>query len=394
VGVWVGIDIAKEVHWACAVDDAGQLIWDRRGDNDPAGLQALVDQLLELDQRPVVGLDVVGGVASLCEAMLLAGGLQLVDVSGLAVNRARQATRGGEHKSDPRDARVIADQVRTRADLRPIQAVSELDLEVRLLAGRRRDLVAEQTRRLGRLHDLLASVHPGLERTLDLTTKGGLWLVSRYVTPAELRAAGRAGLVEHLQAAGGLPHRQVQALADRALAAASAQQVAVPGERVTASLARELATEALACRDRLARLDRDLERLLARHPDAALIRSLPGMGATLTAEFIAQAGDLGRFGSADQLAAAAGLAPVLRQSGKVRYQRRPIGGNKDLKRVFYQSAFCSLSCPDSRAFYARKRREGKRHHQALIALARRRTNVLWAILHTRQPFQPNYSKAA
>jgi transposase len=394
VGVWVGIDIAKEVHWACAVDDAGQVLWDRRVDNDPAALQGLVDQLLEGDQRPVVGLDVVGGVASLCQAMLLAAGLQLVYVSGLAVNRARQATRGGEHKSDPRDARVIADQVRTRADLRPIQATSELDLEIRLLAGRRRDLVAEQTRRLGRLHDLLASVHPGLERALDLTTKGGLWLVSRYVTPAELRAAGRAGLVEHLQAAGGLPHRQVQELADRALTAATAQQVAVPGERLAASLTRELAAEALACRDRLARLDRDLEALLARHPDAALIRSLPGMGATLTAEFIAQTGDLSRFGSADQLAAAAGLAPVLRQSGKVRYQRRPIGGNKDLKRVLYQSAFCSLSSPDSRAFYRRKRREGKRHHQALIALARRRTNVLWAILHTRQPFQANYSKAA
>ena len=55
MGVWVGIDIAKEVHWACAVDAAGQLIWDRRVDNDPAALQALVDQLLELDQRPVVG---------------------------------------------------------------------------------------------------------------------------------------------------------------------------------------------------------------------------------------------------------------------------------------------------------------------------------------------------
>ena len=49
---------------------------------------------------------------------------------------------------------------------------------------------------------------------------------------------------------------------------------------------------------------------------------------------------------------------------------------------------------DSRAFYDRKRREGKRHHQALIALARRRIDVLWAMLHTRQPFRPNYPKAA
>jgi transposase len=393
VGIWVGIDVAKHVHWATAVDDLGQVVLDQQVANEPSALQGLVAALQGLGGEPVVGLDVVGGIAGLAEAMLAAAGLRLVHVAGLAVNRARQGTTGGEHKSDPRDARVIAEQVRTRRDLRPIQPVSELDGERRLLASRRSDLQGEQTRRLARLHDLLVSIHPGLERALDLTTKGGLWLVSRYVTPAEVRTAGREGLVAHLQAAGGLPARQVQAVADRALAAAAAQQLAVPGERLAAGLVRELAAEALACRARVVQLDRDLAKLLERHPDAALVRSLPGMGAVLTAEFIAEAGSLARFGSADALAAAAGLAPVLRQSGKVRFQRRPVGGNKGLKRVFYQSAFCSLSSPDSRAFYARKRREGKRHHQALIALARRRIDVLWAILQTRQPFQPNYQKA-
>jgi transposase len=394
MGTWVGIDVAKHVHWATAIDDLGQVVWDQRVPNDPAALQQLIDDLGELGGEPVIGLDVVGGIAALAEAMLLAAGFRLVHVSGLAVNRARQGTTGGEHNSDPRDARVIAAQVRTRRDLRPIQPASELDLELRLLVGRRGDLQVEQTRRLARLHDLLVGIHPGLERVLDLTTKGGLWLVSRYVTPAEVRAAGRHGLITHLQGAGGLSARQVQALADRALAAAAAQQLAIPGQRLAASLVRELAAEALTCRRRVLELDRDLAELLERHPDAALIRSLPGMGAVLCAEFIALAGPLARFRSADALAAAAGLAPPLRQSGKVRFQRRPSGGNKGLKRVFYQSAFCSLSAPDSRAFYARKRREGKRHHQALIALARRRIDVLWAILHTRQPFQPNYPKAA
>jgi transposase len=394
MGIWVGIDIAKHIHWATAIDDLGQVVLDQRVPNDPAALQQLIEALAGLGDEPVIGLDVVGGIAALAQALLGAAGFRLVHVSGLAVNRARQGTTGGEHKSDPRDARVIAEQVRTRRDLRPIEPVSELDLELRLLVGRRGDLQVEQTRRLARLHDLLVGIHPGLERVLDLTTKGGLWLVSRYVTPAEVRAAGRQGLIEHLQGAGGLSARQVQTLADRALAAAAAQHLTVPGERLAASLVRELAAEALACRQRVGELDRDLARLLERHPDAALIRSLPGMGAVLTAEFIAMAGPLTRFRSADALAAAAGLAPVLRQSGKVRFQRRPSGGNKALKRVFYQSAFCSLSSPDSRAFYARKRREGKRHHQALIALARRRIDVLWAMLHTRQPFQPNYPKAA
>ena len=388
----VGIDIAKEVHWVTAIDHEGVVRIDRKLENTPAAIASLIDKLKQLGGTVRIGLDVVGGIAGLAETMLAEAGFALVHVPGLAVNRARQGTVGGEHKSDSRDARVIAEQVRIRHDLRPIEPASELDLELRLLVGRRRDLVDGQTQRLARMHDLLVGIFPGLERCLDLTTKGPLVLLTKFVTPAELRTAGKKRLIRHLKAAGGLPN--VEALAERALAAAAEQTSAIPAQRMSARLIKELASEALATRTRLASLDRELEDLLDRHPDAALIRSLPGMGAVLTAELIAEAGSLSRFRSADALAAAAGIAPVLRQSGKVRFLRRPTGGNKGLKRVFYQSAFCSLGSPDSRAFYDRKRREGKRHHQAVLALARRRINVLWAMLNNRQAFQPNFKLAA
>ncbi|WP_420811623.1 transposase [Nocardia mangyaensis] len=81
----------------------------------------------------------------------------------------------------------------------------------------------------------------------------------------------------------------------------------------------------------------------------------------MTAEFLAEAGDLARLASADQLASAAGLAPVLQQSGKMHYLRRATAGSKTMKFVFYQSALAAIrSDPASKAFYARKRAEGKR----------------------------------
>jgi len=388
----VGIDIAKDIHWVAAIDADGVVLLDRKLPNRPPDLAALAEELAALAGQVRIGIDVMGGIAGLATAILAEAGFALVHVPGIAVNRARQGTVGGENKPDPRDARTIADQVRTRADLRPVEAATEIDLEIRLLVGRRRDVVTAQTQRLARLHDLLVGIFPGLEACLDLKTKGPLHLLTRYVTPAELREAGRKRLIRHLQAAGGLP--KVEDLADRALAAAAEQAIAVPGERMTARLIRELAAEALASRARLIELDREMEALLERHPDAALIRSLPGMGAVLTAELIAEAGNLSRFRSADALASAAGMAPVPKQSGRTRFLRRPSGGNKGLKRVFYQSAFCSLGHDDSRAFYARKRREGKRHHQAVIALARRRVNVLWAVVHNRTPFQAGFKTAA
>jgi transposase len=396
-GVAVGIDVAKDFHWVHAVDRRdSEVLFSGHVDNTPAALAALVERLDALRERErlTVGIDVVGGIASLLCAMLIEAGIEVVHVSGLAVNRAREGTSGGEHKSDPRDAAVIADQVRHRRDLRPIEPVGELDAEIRLLVARRRDLVGDQTRRINRLRDLLASIHPGLERVVDPTTKAGQQLLRRYVTPAEVRQAGPRRLVEHILRAGRIPRGHAEELAEKALAGAREQTIAVTGERVAAELVRELATEAAGTRDRLASLDRDLQAALERHPDAALIQSLPGMGATLAAEFIAEAGGIARFPTPDKLAAAAGLTPVLRQSGKVRYLQRAHGGNKTLKRVFFQSAFCSLTHPDSKAFYRRKRNERKTHHQAVLALARRRVDVLHAMLRNRTPYELRHANVA
>jgi len=398
MGVAVGIDVAKEFHWVCAIDVThSEVLVDRRVENRPHDVAALIDELQTLGSERGglrVGVDVVGGIAGLLCAMLLEAGIEVLHVPGLAVNRARQGTTGGEHKSDPRDAAVIADQVRHRRDLRPVGALSELDAELRLLVGRRRELVTDQTRRISRLRDLLASINPGLERIVDPTQKAGQQLLCRYVTPTEIRKAGRRRLIEHIARGGRIPRAHVEKLADGALDAAKAQSVQIPGERVAASLVRELALETAHSRARLSELDTELQAALERHPDAALIASLPGMGATLTAEFIAEAGSIDRFVTPDRLAAAAGLAPVLKQSGKVRYLKRANTGNKTLKRVFFQSAFCSLNHPASRAFYARKRAERKTHHQAIISLARRRVDVLHAMLRNRTPYEHRVARAA
>jgi transposase len=399
----VGIDIAKEFHWVSVtvpdpVSGKAVEVVSRRVGNDPDDIAAVIEQiqLTGAEHGPVtVGIDVLGGIARLVEVMLLQAGLDLVHVPGLAVKTARRATRGGEHKSDPRDARVIADLVRARDDLRRITAASDADVALGLLVSRRRELVVDQTRRIGRLRDLLCSVHPGLERVVDPTHKVDLVLLSRYVTPAEIRRAGNARITSHLLRSGRHHRAVVDRLITAAMAAAQTQQITVPGEQAAAAIVKDLATEALQARDKIHQLDTQIGQLLDQHPDAALVQSLPGMGATLTAEFLAAAGGITRFTSADQLASAAGLAPALQQSGKVRYLQRATSGDRTLKMIFYQAAFCALQRdPASRAYYDRKRREGKTHHQAVIALARRRVNVLHAILRTRQPYRHQPSLAA
>jgi transposase len=394
MAVKAGIDVAKEFHWvAIVVAETGKVLLSRRVDNDPDSIDALITQLHQAETEHgelTAAIDLMGGVASLLTAMLLEAGVRLVHVPGLVVNRARRASKGGEAKSDPRDAATIADQLRLRDDWRVITAEDDITLDLRMLVSRRRELVIDQTRRLNRLRETLAGFFPGLERVMDVTNLSDLRLLVRFVTPDEIRQAGRDGLVEHMLAAG-VRRGYAEPLTGKAIAAAQAQHTIVPGQARMAEFAREFATDAITARRRIGELEHQISDGLDRHPDAALVRSLPGMGATLTAEFLAEAGNLDRFTSADQLASAAGLAPVLQQSGKMNYLRRATAGSKQLKFIFYQSAFCAIRTdPLSKAFYQRKRAGGKRHHQALIALARRRINVLYALLRTRQPYQADY----
>ena len=153
----------------------------------------------------------------------------------------------------------------------------------------------------------------------------------------------------------------------------------------------ELAGEVMTPGARIRQIDLRIQDRFRRHRAAAVITSLPGIGTLLGAEFlVATGGDMAAFASADHLAGYAGLAPAPRDSGRrTGNLHRPRRYNRQLNRVFYTSALVSITCsPQSRAFYDRKRAEGKKHTQAVLALARRRVNVLWALLRDNRPYMP------
>jgi transposase len=382
---WVGFDVGKGSHWVCVLDGEGEEVLSRKVEASEEDLEAACSEIAAMGEERAVGIDLVGGPATLLEAILLGRGERLFHVPGITVNRARDAYPG-EAKSDARDARVIADQLRLRRGvLQEIRPRDEVAAEMRVLVAHRRDLLQDQTRRAARLREVLLGVFPGLEAALDLKREGALLAVTRVATPAEARRLGASRLHRWLKSRG---VRKAEDLAERIVTAAKAQRRELPAAEAKSALAAELASEMLRARVRIAELDRRLEELLAASPEAEIVRSLPGMGLVFTAEFLAEAGDVSRFGSADSLAAAAGMAPVLRASGATSFQRRARRGNKVLKRVLYRSAFSCISHHGrSEAFYRRKRAEGKGHHQAVIALARRRVNVLWAMLRDGETYR-------
>lgn len=388
--LWAGVDVGREHHWVCVVDSAGKVMLSRKLVNDEQSIRELIAEIDKLGPQVSWTVDLTMTYATLLLTVLADVGKSVRYLAGRAVWQASTVYRGGESKTDAKDARVIADQSRMRGqDLPVLHPDDDLVTELRMLTAHRADLVADRTRTINRLRQQLIAVCPALERVADLSSdRGWAVLLSRYQRPKAIRQSGISRLTKILTDAG---VRNASAIAAAAVSAAKAQTVKLPGEEVAATLVAELAQGVIALDDRIKTTDADIEARFRRHDLAEVITSMPGIGFRLGAEFLAAVGDPALIESADQLAAWAGLAPVSQDSGtRTGNLRTPKRYSRRLRRVMYMSALTAIRCdPHSKAYYQRKRDEGKRPIPATICLARRRTNVLYALIRDNRTWQPD-----
>ena len=385
VEIWIGLDVGKEFHHAVVLDDAGAVLADRRVTNDEADLVKVLDVAAE---HGAVGLviDQPGSIAQLALALARQREVPVAYIPGLVMRRAADLYPG-DAKTDRRDAYVIADTARSRRDqIHWLGIDDDLLVQLRVLNGLDVDLAADSTRHTNRLRDALTSMSPALERAIGtkLGHAGVRDLLAKYPTPTALRSAGKTRIRTVVSKRS--PRLGV-AITERVWKALGEQTVSVPAERTLGRVVAELAVELGRVRDRRDALEAEIEEVFLAHPLGPVLISLPGIGPRTGARILAEIGDGSGFASGSKLAAYAGLAPVTRQSGtSIRGEHRSRRGNHRLKNAMFLSAFASLNDPDSRAFYDRKRAEGKRHNAALICLARRRCDVIHAMLRTGESY--------
>ncbi|ADG77530.1 Transposase IS111A/IS1328/IS1533 OS=Tsukamurella paurometabola (strain ATCC 8368 / DSM 20162 / CCUG 35730 / CIP 100753 / JCM 10117 / KCTC 9821 / NBRC 16120 /NCIMB 702349 / NCTC 13040) OX=521096 GN=Tpau_0896 PE=4 SV=1 [Tsukamurella paurometabola] len=386
---WVGVDVGKEFHWMAVCDDAGKVISSRKVANDEVSIAAAITEVESRDGTVSWTVDLTTTYATLLLTMLAAAGHSVRYLTGRAVWQASAIYRGGEAKSDAKDARVIADQGRMRGDDLPLlRPNDDLVTELSMLTAHREDLVADRTRTINRLRQQLVAISPALERAAQPSTdRGWIALLARYQRPQAIRRSGITRITRVLADAG---VRNAGPIAEAAVTAAKAQSITLPGEAIAADLVAELAQGVIDLDKRIKAADAAIEERFRRHPLAEAIVSLPGMGFRLGAEFLAAVGDTSRILSADHLASWAGLAPVTKDSGK-RTGRlcTPQRYHRGLRRVMYLSAVSAARWdPAAKDYYQRKRAQGKKHVPATICLARRRVNVLYALIRDNRTWQP------
>lgn len=392
-GVFLGLDVGKTDHHAVGLSPTGDRLHNAPLPNSEPRLRAMFDKLATHGPVLVV-VDQPATIGALPVTVARACGHDVAYLPGLAMRRIADLYPGNA-KTDARDAFIIADAARTlRHALRRLDVADETLAELDVLVGYDDDLAAEATRVSNRIRGLLTGIHPALERVLGpkVSHPAVLEILSQCGGPAGIRTAGRRKLTtiatKHAP-------RMGTKLVTNIFKALDEQTVVVPGtnaaDTVLPRLAETLKT-VLAQRKTVAA---EVEEILDAHPLAQVLISMPGIGVRTAARILLEIGDASAFKTAGHLAAYAGIAPVTHHSGSsIRGEHPARSGNRKLKRAFFLAAFAALSDPTSRAYYDKKRAEGKKHNAALICLARRRCDVLFAMLRTNTHYQPPALRAA
>lgn len=385
--IFVGDDWAEAHHDVFVCDDVGSRLLQRRFPEGVEGVTKLHELVAELVDEPaevVVGIETDRGlwVQSLVEA-----GYQVFAINPKAASRYRDRHTLSGAKSDPGDAKMLAELVRTdRHNHRPVAGDSDLADSVKVLARAHQNLIWDRTRATNRLRSSLLEYFPAALTTFDdLADRDTLAVLAKAPTPAAAKVMPLGKIRSALKAGG--RQRNIDT---------RARQIA-EGLRVDSLQAPDVVTAAFAATTRstvaiiveintqIAVLEAELADHFEQHPDADIYLSQPGIGNIIGARVLGEFGDdPNRFADTKSRRNYAGTSPITRASGNRHVALARRVRNRRLADAVDSWAFSTLTAsPGARAFYDNRRLHGDTHPQALRALANRLVGILHGCLKHR-----------
>lgn len=388
--LFVGDDWAEDHHDVEVMDEAGRRLSKATLPEGIAGitrLHAMIAAQLDPDGdldaqagQVLIGIETDRGP---WVQALIAAGYQVYAVNPLQAARYRERHSVSGAKSDPADAHLLADMVRTdHHQLRVVADDSELAEAVKVVTRGHKTLIWERTRHTLRLRSALREYFPAaLAAFEDLTAADTLELLAKAPDPAsaarlsttQIAAALKRARRQHrdrrageIQAALRTPQLGQPPLVAVAYAATVRAQVAILG----------------VLNEQIELLQGQVEAHFGQHPDAEIYTSQPGLGQILGARVLAEFGDdPTRYGNARARKNYAGTSPITKQSGKKKVVLARYVHNDRLLDALGGQAFAAINrSPGARAYYDKQRDRGLGHRAALRQLANRLVGILHGCL--------------
>ena len=383
--IFVGIDWAEAHHDVCVLDGDGDVLGRRRVTEGVAGvgeIHALLAEHIEDPSEVVIGVELDRGL--LVQA-LVSSGYQVIAVNPLASSRYRERHAVSGAKSDRGDAKVLADLVRTdRHNHRPVAGDSELAEAVKILARAHQSAIWSRQRQLNSLRSALREFYPAALEAFgtDLATPDAVAVLSIAPTPDLGRRLSQSKIAAALRRGG--RQRNIEERTVEIQTALRSPQLAAPAVISDAYgvVARSTIAVIVSLTSEIATLEEAMGEGFSRHPDAKIIRSLPGIGMILGARVLGEFGDdRTRFPTAKSRKNYAGSAPITKASGRSLVVLARHARNRRLADALQQWSFCSLTqSAGARRYYDQLRGRDKTHQQALRQLANRWVGILHTCL--------------
>jgi len=387
----VGWDWASQNHDVTVIDDTGTIHARFAIDHDEASLRTVLRDLALLAAPADLPVAIERPDGIVVERLLAAGHV-VVPVHPNAFHAARLRWGAGRAKSDPADSYMLADYLRTDGHrLRRLRPLDSVTRQLQALVRMRDDHVAARTAATNQLHALLEAHWPGANAIFSrLGSTIALAFLNDYPTPESAARLGEARLAmfcrRHSYRGGRPPAELLQRLRTAAIAPVGVDPV------VLTELVRAQTTLIESALATIAQLDAAIGALLLAHPKAGLLAPLPRIGEINLAQIIAEIGPLlDRCDNADQAAAACGVAPITRQSGKSRNVQFRFSSNARARVAL--TCFADNSRHSSRwagHLYTTARQRGIRHPHAIRIVARAWLRVVWACWHTNTIYDPTH----
>jgi len=391
--IFAGVDWAEAHHDVHVQDEQGRRLAGGRLAEGVEGIARFHELAAAHAASPgevVVGIETDRG---LFVSALAAAGYQVFAVNPMSASRYRERYGSSGAKSDRGDAKVLADLVRTdRHNHRPVAEDSDQAQGIRALARAHQSMIWARRRQANQLRSALREFYPAaLAAFDDLTSPDAIAVLKAAPQPALGTALSRAQITAALRRGG-----RTRRLAERT--AAIQAVLRAPQLQPAPALAAAMGTTVAALAGVIAEMNTQisvLEQQIAadfeQHPDAEVVRSLPGLGTILGARVLGEFGDApGRYATAKSRKNYAGTSPITRASGTRRAVLARHARNKRLADAIYLWAFSAITAsPGARAYYDYHRAAGDTHHQALRALGNRLVGILHGCLASHTPYHEN-----
>ena len=388
--LYVGDDWSEDHHDIQLMNEAGEQLAARRLPEGVKGVAALHELIAQHASDPgevVVGIETERGP---WVAALLAAGYRVYAINPRSASRYRDRHHLSGAKSDAGDAKLLADLVRTdRHNHRPVAGDSDEAAAVRILARAHQQLIWDRVRQTNRLRNALREYFPAaLVAFPNLAHGDAVGVLARAPGPREAARLSTAKIRSALSRGGRQRNLEQRAAVVRDALRSPQLEVPAAVSRAFAASTRAAVAQISEINRQIKELEAELASHFEQHPDAAIYRSLPGLGVVLGARVLGEFGDdPERYESAKSRRNYAGTSPLTVASGRKRSVRARFVRNRRLADAADRWALCSLrASPSCHDFYRRRRAAGDLHHQALRALANRLVGYLHGCLRTRRPY--------